>query len=369
MNRAALALVSCVLGLSLASHAPAHELGVSQGEYRRTEQGLSAELTFAKRELAALLRTSGAGHVEPVEARAALERLVVRRIQVSSDHGPCAGTLERVQPIEGDGLVLSARYACPRDPSIGLRVRLGVLKELAHGHRHAARIVSGAHVAHALHFGSNASAEVPPLATPVAADRPSSLPGFVLLGVEHILTGYDHLVFLGALLIVVRQLSALLKIVTAFTVAHSLTLAASALGVLAPDPRLVEPAIALSVAYVGLENFFVRDAGRRWRVALLFGLVHGFGFAGVLGEIRLPHDELLPALLAFNLGVELGQLLVIALAVPLLAWLGRRAWFDARAVPVLSSLVILAGIGWFAERVHEELASSARSVVPVTRKY
>ena len=128
-------------------------------------------------------------------------------------------------------------------------------------------------------------------------------------------------------------MSALLKLVTAFTLAHSLTLAATALGLVAPDPGFVEPAIALSVAYVGLENFFVRDAERRWRIAFLFGLVHGFGFAGVLGEIALPRAELLPALLAFNLGVELGQLALIALALPLLAWLRGRAWFTLRVVP------------------------------------
>lgn len=368
MKRAWLAWCVCVLALTLASQARAHALGLSQGEYRRTEQGLSAELTFAKRELTALLRTRGAGSDDVTADRAALQELVVRRIHVSSVSGACAGALERVHAIEDDGVVLSARYACLEDATASLRVRLQVLNALAHGHRHAARIVSGAYVAHALHFGSNASFEVPPLAISAAADQPSSLRGFVLLGVEHILTGYDHLLFLFALVIVARRLSDLVKVVSAFTVAHSLTLAASVLGVIAPEPRFVEPAIALSVAYVGLENFFVRDAGRRWRVALLFGLVHGLGFAGVLSEIALPRAELLPALLAFNLGVELGQLLVIALAAPLLAWLGRRAWFNARVVPALSALVIVIGVGWFAERVREDLAASAQGVRLVPRR-
>lgn len=368
MKRAWFAWCACVFGLSLASEARAHALGLSQGEYRRTDQGLSAELTFAKRELAALLRTSGAGRAGIATERAALQDLVVRRIRVSSPRGPCAGTLERVHPVEGDGVVLSARYACPGDGTTSLRVRLEVLTALAHGHRHAARIVSGTHVAHALHFGSNASAEVPALTASATPDRPSSLPGFALLGVEHILSGYDHLLFLFALLIVARRPSDLVKVVSAFTVAHSLTLAASVLGVIAPEPRFVEPAIALSVAYVGLENFFVRDAGRRWRVALCFGLLHGFGFAGVLGEIALPRAELLPALLAFNLGVELGQLLVIALAAPLVARLARRAWFDARVVPALSALVIGVGVGWFAERVRDDLGASAEIVGPVLRK-
>ncbi|HEY6562287.1 MAG TPA: HupE/UreJ family protein [Polyangiaceae bacterium] len=367
MKRAFIAWCVCVLGLVWAGDALAHKLGLSQGEYRRTEHGLSAELTFARSEIAALLRSRTGAQPELTSEHAALRDRVVRRIHVSSAQGSCAGALERVTPIEGDGLKLSARYACA-DPDRTLRVRLDVLQDLAHGHRHAARIVSASYLANGLYFGTHAAWEVPPLAASEPADRPGSLGGFVTLGIEHILTGYDHVLFLFALLIVGGRTSALLKLVTAFTLAHSLTLAATALGLVAPDPGFVEPAIALSVAYVGLENFFVRDADRRWRIAFLFGLVHGFGFAGVLGEIALPRAELLPALLAFNLGVELGQLALIALALPLLAWLRGRAWFTLRVVPVLSSLVIVVGLAWFAERVHAEFLESSRTAVRVTRR-
>lgn len=367
MKRAFIAWCVCLLGLTWAGDARTHVLGLSSGEYRRTEQGLSAELTFARPEIAALLRSRTGALQSPTFEHAALRERVVRRIQVSSAQGPCAGTLERVMPTEGDGLTLFARYACA-GAGATLRVRLDVLHDLAYGHRHAARIVSASHVANDLYFGTHATWEVPPLAAREAAQRPASLGGFVTLGIEHILTGYDHLLFLFALLIVGGRASALVKLVTAFTLAHSLTLAATALGVVAPDPGFVEPAIALSVAYVGLENFFVRDADRRWRIAFLFGLVHGFGFAGVLGEIALPRAELLPALLAFNLGVELGQLVLIALAVPLLAWLRGRAWFTVRVVPALSSLVIVVGLAWFAERVHAELLEPSQAGLRVTRK-
>ena len=108
------------------------------------------------------------------------------------------------------------------------------------------------------------------------------------LGIEHILTGADHLVFLLGLLLVAGGWRPLLGVVTAFTVAHSITLALAALSIFAPSPRLVEPAIALSIAYVGVENLLNPDARQRWRITFPFGLVHGFGFAGALRAIALP---------------------------------------------------------------------------------
>ena len=131
------------------------------------------------------------------------------------------------------------------------------------------------------------------------------------LGVEHILTGADHLVFLLGLILVGGSLRSLVGVVTAFTLAHSITLALAALSIFAPSPRLVEPAIALSIAYVGVENLFVNDASKRWRITFPFGLIHGFGFAGALREIALPRAQLPIALVSFNLGVELGQLGVL----------------------------------------------------------
>src|SRR6185369_14875836 len=128
-------------------------------------------------------------------------------------------------------------------------------------------------------------------------------------GVEHILTGYDHLLFLFALMIGGGSAWSLVKIVTAFTLAHTLTLAAAALDLIVVPARIVESAIALSIAYVALENFFIlqRSASKRWLVSLAFGLVHGFGFSAVLKELELPADGLAWSLLLFNLGVEAGQ--------------------------------------------------------------
>ena len=174
---------------------------------------------------------------------------------------------------------------------------------------------------------------------------------FLWMGIEHILTGYDHLVFLFGLVLVGGRLKAIVAVITAFTLAHSITLALATLDVWAPSPRFVEPAIALSIAYVGVENFFVQNAERRWRITFPFGLVHGFGFAGALREIGLPRAQVPEALVLFNLGVETGQLAVLAVLLPLIYWLRRFDWFRGRAVQVLSASVALAGLAWFVHRL------------------
>jgi len=163
------------------------------------------------------------------------------------------------------------------------------------------------------------------------------------LGVEHILTGADHLVFLFGLILVGGRARSLIGVVTAFTLAHSITLALAALGIFTPSPRLVEPAIALSIAYVGIENLFVEDASRRWRITFPFGLIHGFGFAGALREIALPRAQVPVALVSFNLGVEVGQLAVLAVALPITMAARRAPWFGDRGVKALSIAIALGG--------------------------
>jgi len=174
---------------------------------------------------------------------------------------------------------------------------------------------------------------------------------FFALGVEHILTGYDHLLFLLALMIGGGSAWSLVRIVTAFTLAHSMTLTAAALDLIVLPGRIVESAIALSIAYVALENLFVVERGtsKRWLVALVFGLVHGFGFSAVLKELGLPQDGLAWSLLLFNLGVEAGQALVIVAAIPFLVRLNRASW-RPRAVRVMSLGVLAIGLLLFAER-------------------
>ncbi|MFO1217007.1 MAG: HupE/UreJ family protein [Burkholderiaceae bacterium] len=179
---------------------------------------------------------------------------------------------------------------------------------------------------------------------------------FVALGFEHILDGRDHLLFLAALVIPLRRLRPLLVVATAFTLAHSLTLAAAALGWALQAlwfPPLVETLIATSIVAMALENLFGTSARRRWIAAFAFGLVHGFGFAFALGEtMQFAGSHLATALLAFNVGVELGQIAVLLVGVPLLAAL-LRAVPERAGVIVLSALVAHTGWHWMIDRGSE----------------
>jgi hypothetical protein len=177
---------------------------------------------------------------------------------------------------------------------------------------------------------------------------------FVESGFLHILDGKDHLLFILCLVIPFRRLRPLVLIVTAFTVAHSITLIASAFG-FAPDglwfPPLVETLIAVSIVYMALENIVGSDIRRRWLIACAFGLVHGFGFSFALREtLQFAGSHLLTALLSFNLGVELGQLLVLALLVPLLGFAFRHIVPERIGIIIVSALVAHTGWHWMLER-------------------
>lgn len=197
--------------------------------------------------------------------------------------------------------------------------------------------------------GDAAAAGGPDTATDSAFAR------FFHLGVEHIWTGYDHLLFLLAVLLAGGGIGRLAAIVTSFTVAHSITLGAAATGLVQLPVEPVEAAIALSIVYVAAENLMERGADRRALVTFAFGLVHGFGFASVLAETALPPGEVVVPLLAFNLGVEAGQLAVVVVVVPLLSVLlrGRHAH---RVRARLSVLIALAGAAWAIERIASMLA-------------
>jgi hydrogenase/urease accessory protein HupE len=176
---------------------------------------------------------------------------------------------------------------------------------------------------------------------------------FVPSGIEHILIGPDHLLFLVGLLLLGGSMRQLLLVVTAFTVAHSITLSLAALNIFSPPARLVEPAIALSIVYVGADNLMVKDGRdvRGW-IAFAFGFIHGFGFAYVLREMDLPRQALGWSLFSFNLGVEIGQVFVVVVVASALMALRARSEILGRRVAVAGSiLVIAAGAFWFVQRV------------------
>ncbi len=189
---------------------------------------------------------------------------------------------------------------------------------------------------------------------PLNTRAPAARAGFVSffwIGVEHILTGYDHLLFLFALLIVGSSFLTTAKVISSFTIAHSITLVLGFFDLIRIPPGVVEPLIALSVIIVGLENIRGRWIRRRWLLAFGFGLIHGLGFASALQDLGIAGGSVVVPLLSFNLGVEIGQLGLAGLLLPLIWVLKRRPSYVPRVVPTFSCLVVVAGLVWLVERI------------------
>ena len=291
------------------------------------------------------------GAVSDGELAAAMPALLAyfnTRVALSADGLASAATLEKTgRWSDSSGFAhveAILRYPIARAPAtVAIQVR--VLTDLYAGHRTLADIEWGTRREEVVFQNGNTFE-----GTAVSADWWRAARTFLVLGVEHILTGYDHLLFLVGLLVASRGIPQLVAIVTSFTFAHSLTLAAATLGLVSLPPRLVEAAIALSIAYVGIENLVAREVRGRWRLAFGFGLIHGFGFATVLREMELPRQALASSLFTFNFGVEIGQLGVVALLWPVLLWVQGSAY----ATPVMrgtSAVITVCGVGWFVQRL------------------
>lgn len=332
------------LPLLLLSTALAHRPGLSYAEIRPG----ALVLTLSRAELAAV------APMEDLDAsRDLLQQRLIGRVTVVEGGAPCALGAPVLRPVSGgevapgataderDGVQIEVPLDCPT-PGAGTYTA-GFLGDLSPGHRQLLEV--GGAPAAVLDAGN-------PTATFEGQAHAGGVFGrFLALGVEHIWTGYDHLAFLAALLLAAPSLRAMLYIVTGFTLAHSITLTLAALGIVVLSPALVEPAIAVTVAFVGFENLARPPVRRRVALTFALGLIHGFGFAGLLQEIGLPQDALTLALVAFNAGVELGQAGIVLLLLPLLLRLRRFPWWEARVVPVLSVAIGLFGVGWLVQRV------------------
>jgi hypothetical protein len=187
-----------------------------------------------------------------------------------------------------------------------------------------------------------------------SADRVETARRYLVLGFTHIVPhGLDHMLFVLGIFLLSRRPRQVLMQVSAFTIAHSITLALSMYGILSVSPRIVEPLIAVSIAYVAIENLVLSEL-KPWRIALVFafGLLHGMGFAGALKELGLPHSEFVTALVTFNLGVEGGQLAVIAAAFLLVGWhCCRQTWYRGRVVVPASLAIACTAVYWTVERL------------------
>lgn len=179
---------------------------------------------------------------------------------------------------------------------------------------------------------------------------------FFKLGVGHILSGPDHILFVLSLLLVFISWSDILKLTTTFTVAHSITLVLAGTGILVLSSRIVEPMIALSIAYVAITSVFFKEKNffgeNRGKIAAVFffGLFHGLGFAGLLKEIQIPADKFISSLLAFNLGIEGGQIVIVAFAFPFIYFFSKKSWYP-RAIQVFSAVIAGIALVWFVQRL------------------
>ena len=349
-----------VLALTFAWRALGHDVGLSTATIRLQAGAVEVTVGFAVRDADALadLDADHDGKVTQKEFDVRQERvhaILSAGCVFSNANSRVPPASVRSQLNEADSI--ETRLVFPVPKTGGGEISFPVIRELSAGHRMFVRVLgaSGETLAEQLLSGDS-----PPIALPVTADTgshatevPRSFTGFLLLGIEHIGTGYDHLFFLFGLLLVTRRLKSALAVITSFTVAHSLTLAAATLNLVALRPAITEPLIALSIVYVGVENLARHgEPKHRWLLTFAFGLIHGFGFASVLHDLGVGAGggAVLP-LFAFNLGVELGQLSIAAIFLPLLWHLAARPHFQRRWLPASCAVIIAAGGFWFCQRV------------------
>jgi hydrogenase/urease accessory protein HupE len=254
---------------------------------------------------------------------------------------------------DGDGVIFRNRFSC-QDVGGDIVYRSTVLTDTDPAARQVVLIGEGGNAPQALLDASNNSVTLSAPAPSLLA----TLQRYLVTGIEHIFLGYDHIAFLVAVVLWARRLMPVIKIVTAFTIAHSITLSLATLNIVVIPSAIVEPAIAVSIVFVALANFFTCEIDGRWRVTFAFGLIHGFGFAGALREIGLPTNAVPTALAAFNIGVEIGQVAIVSIVIPALILLDRFTAVDrakpvraASLVYVLSALITVLGSYWFLTRV------------------
>jgi hydrogenase/urease accessory protein HupE len=342
-----------VLLLGYAVSVPAHTTSISYADIRVTDQGLSYTLEVSPHDLAVLLGLAGPQDaLVPWEAFVAAESHLANALRagivVANNGVACPATsFELDQATYPEMLRLITTYVCGAPlGSLTITFQLFFAFDPAHKHlgkvQYQDRLETFLLAAHLRQFTFD-------MVAPRTGGFVEHVWQFLRLGIAHILTGYDHILFLLALLLAGGRWRHLVKIITAFTIAHSLTLILATLGFVAPPARVVESVIALSIIYVAVENCLMTRLTRRWIVTFGFGLVHGFGFYGILRDLQLPQQGLVVSLCAFNIGVEIGQMMIITLCYPLLMLLARQPW-RLRVVNSLSLLIGGLGLYWFVER-------------------
>ena len=360
VRRITLCLVLLVYGCGAAS---AHDPGLSNVNLQLESNRMVAELAYNYVDIeGAVLVDKDLDRIitkdEFEAAKSNLEQLARAALEVSFDGKkiePEAVSVKIAKAEDGrETAFFSLVY--PGIPSSELIVKSAIMEKLSRGHREYFKLTNaeGKTIAERLLDINNSFAQISAGELSAGLGKWHTFKQFLTLGIEHILLGFDHLCFLIALLLAAKNLSSVIKIITSFTVAHSITLALAALNIVNISPAFVEPMIAVSIIYVGLENVWRRgqEIEGRWLLTFAFGLIHGFGFASVLRELNIgaSGSGLAIPLVSFNLGVEVGQLAIAALFWGMIWKVRKTEIFKTRLVPVCSILVALAGGYWLIER-------------------
>ena len=342
--------------------AAAHDPGLSSLAIRQRTNGLEAKLTLAVKDAAqvAELDENHDGTVSQVEfdrGQSQLEAAVARQLVVALDGEVAKAGFVRSLLDQKNNVEVRLNFAATVFSNLEIQSKLVTSLPLGHRQYFQVQNARGETIFERLlsAVADRATVEMPDAHSSIAAfEAVRSFASFLSLGVKHILTGYDHLLFLLGLLVVARGFGSALTIITSFTIAHSITLAVATLHLVQIPSRIVEPLIAASIVFVGIENLLRGDIPTARRmVAFGFGLIHGFGFASALREAGIGSGSggiVLP-LFSFNFGVEFGQIMVAAVAVPIIWKLRKNPMFVARWAPACSAAVVLLGSFWFVQRV------------------
>jgi len=335
------------LALLISACAPAAAHDLFRSESRLVVQGreVSAQLTFNLLDFPDVDQ-NGDKVVTPEEFAPAFERIygtILQHYRLDSSGAPVRITRDKYELFDQHVLLLDLTYVFPQQV-LALQMTSTLPDVLGPGHLHLVNLRMNGRVQEQILDNRNRTA----FFTQTSGTRWQTLGRFVWLGIQHIATGYDHLAFLLGLLIATGSLRSLIKTITSFTVAHSITLGLATFNVVMLPSRFTESMIALSILYVAVENLVRRRNIDRWKITFLFGLVHGFGFSNVLREMQLPRADLALSLFSFNLGVELGQLVFVVLLFPAIEDLIRSGWTKLR--PAVSTVIGLLAAYWFIQR-------------------